>query len=103
MASLKEDYSEKKIGDETYRWVLGCIEECESTKFSIFVDVKGEVFPCSFMAKELGWETGIDLTDEKYKNYMTQVWNHPRLLEWRQQAMMCRDCNGKCKCPHYEI
>jgi hypothetical protein len=55
------------------------------------------------MEKEQGWETGIDLTDEKYKNYMTQVWNHPRLLEWRQQAMMCRDCNGKCKCPHYEI
>ena len=82
---------------------LSSIEPCESTKFSIFVNVKGEVFPCSFMEKEQGWETGINLTDEKYKNYTTQIWNNPRILEWRKGSMNCVDCDGRCKCPHYEI
>ena len=103
MASLKEYYKDKENGEEQYKKVIGCVEECESTKFSIFVNVKGEVFPCSFMEKEQGWETGIDLTDGKYKNYTTQVWNHPRLLEWRLMSMNCVDCQGKCKCPHYKI
>lgn len=103
MSSLKEYYKDKEKGEEQYKRVLNCIEPCEATKFSIFVNVKGEVFPCSFMEKEHGWEKGIDLTNEKYKNYTAQVWNHPRLLEWRQMSMRCVDCQGKCKCPHYEI
>lgn len=103
MASLKEYYKDKENGEEQYKRVLNCVEPCESTKFSIFVNVKGEVFPCSFMEKEHGWEKGIDLTDDKYKNYTTQVWNHPRLLEWRQMSMRCCDCDGQCACPHYEI
>ena len=67
------------------------------------INVKGEMFPCSFMEKEPGWEKGIDLTDDKYKNFTTQVWNHPRILEWRQNALRCIDCNGCNQCPHYEI
>ena len=103
MESLKAYYDGKENGEEQYRRVLGCVEPCESTKFSIFVNVKGEVFPCSFMEKEHGWEKGIDLTDDKYKNYTAQVWNHPRILEWRQMSMRCCDCDGQCACPHYEI
>ena len=103
MASLKEYYKDKENGEEQYKRVLNCVEPCESTLYSIFVNVKGEVFPCSFMEKEPGWEKGIDLTDDKYKNYTTQVWNHPRILEWRQNALRCIDCNGCNQCPHYEI
>lgn len=103
MASLKEYYKGKENGEEQYKRVLNCVEPCESTLYSIFVNVKGEVFPCSFMEKEQGWEKGIDLTDEKYKNYTTQVWNHPRVLEWRQNSLRCIDCNGCNQCPHYEI
>ena len=103
MASLKEYYKDKENGEEQYKRVLNCVEPCESTLYSIFVNVKGEVFPCSFMEKEPGWEKGIDLTDDKYKNFTTQVWNHPRVLEWRQNALRCIDCNGCNQCPHYEI
>lgn len=101
--SLKSYYDGKENGDVLYKRVLGCIEECEVFKFSCYVNVDGIFFPCSFMEGEDNWKDGIDLKNDKYKNFTTQVWNHPRVLEWRQQAMMCRDCNGKCKCPHYEI
>ena len=103
MASLKEYYKDKENGEEQYKRVLNCISPCESLMESIYVNVNGEVFPCSFMEKEPGWEKGIDLTDDKYKNFTTQVWNHPRILEWRQNALRCIDCNGCNQCPHYEI
>ena len=103
MASLKEYYKDKENGEEQYKRVLGCVEPCEAELYSAYVNVKGEMFPCSFMEKESGWEKGIDLTDDKYKNYTTQVWNHPRVLEWRQNALRCINCNGCNQCPHYEI
>lgn len=103
MSSLKEYYKDKENGEEQYKRVLNCIEPCESLLASVYVNVNGEVFPCSFIEGEQGWEHGIDLTNEKYKNFTTQVWNHPRVLEWRQNALRCIDCNGCNQCPHYEI
>ena len=103
MSSLKEYYSGKEGGEEEYKMALDCVEPCESLLASIYVNVNGEVFPCSFMEGEGGWEQGIDLTDEKYRNFTTQVWNHPRVLEWRQNAIRCIKCNGCNQCPHYEI
>ena len=103
MASLKEYYKDKENGEEQYKRVLGCVEPCESLLASVYVNVDGEVFPCSFIEGEQGWEHGIDLKDDRYKNFTTQVWNHPRVLEWRQNALRCINCNGCNQCPHYEI
>ena len=103
MASLKEYYKDKENGEEQYKRVLNCIEPCEAYCWSCYVNVEGRFFPCSFMEGEDNWSDGIDLTDDKYKNFTTQVWNHPRILEWRQNALRCIDCNGCNQCPHYEI
>lgn len=103
MESLKAYYDGKENGEALYKRVLGCVEPCESTLYSTFVNVKGELFPCSFMEGEEGWKEGIDLKNDKYKNFTTQVWNHPRVLEWRQNAIRCINCNGCNQCPHYEI
>ena len=45
MASLKEYYKDKENGEEQYKMVLNCIEECESLLASVYVNVNGEVFP----------------------------------------------------------
>ena len=103
MASLKEYYKDKENGEEQYKRVLNCIEPCEAYCWSCYVNVEGRFFPCSFMEGEDNWSDGIDLTDDRYKNYTAQVWNHPRVLEWRQNALRCIDCNGCNQCPHYEI
>ena len=103
MASLKEYYKDKENGEEQYRRVLGCISPCESLMESIYINVNGEVFPCSFMEGEDNWNEGIDLKNEKCRNFTAQVWNHPRVLEWRQNALRCINCNGCNQCPHYEI
>lgn len=103
MASLKEYYKDKENGEEQYKRVLGCISPCESLMESIYINVNGEVFPCSFMEGEDNWKEGIDLKNDKCRNFTTQVWNHPRVLEWRQNALRCINCNGCNQCPHYEI
>lgn len=103
MASLKEYYKDKENGEEQYRRVLGCISPCESLMESIYINVNGEVFPCSFMEGEDNWKEGIDLKNDKCRNFTAQVWNHPRVLEWRQNALRCINCNGCNQCPHYEI
>ena len=103
MTSLKEYYKDKENGEEQYRRVLGCISPCESLMESIYINVNGEVFPCSFMEGEDNWNEGIDLKNEKCRNFTAQVWNHPRVLEWRQNALRCINCNGCNQCPHYEI
>lgn len=103
MASLKEYYKDKENGEEQYKRVLGCVEPCESLLASVYVNVNGEVFPCSFMEGEDNWKEGIDLKNDKCRNFTAQVWNHPRVLEWRQNALRCIDCNGCNQCPHYEI
>lgn len=102
---IKPFFGKLATEEAGYRFsnALSCIEPCESTKFSIFVNVKGEVFPCSFVEKEPGWELGIDLKSDRYVNFTTQVWNHPRILEWRSSSYLCTDCENRCKCPHYEI
>ena len=103
MASLKEYYKDKENGEEQYKRVLGCISPCESLMESIYINVNGEVFPCSFMEGEDNWKEGIDLKNDKCRNFTAQVWNHPRVLEWRQNALRCINCNGCNQCPHYEI
>ena len=103
MVALKEYYNGTKDGDKLYQMALSSIEPCESTLYSFYVNSDGKAFPCSFMEGEDGWEEGIDLMDDKYKNFTTQVWNHPRVLEWRQNAIRCIECKGCNQCPHYEI
>lgn len=103
MESLKAYYDGKENGEALYKRVLGCISPCESLMESIYINVNGEVFPCSFMEGEQEWEHGLDLTNDKYKNFTTQVWNHPRVLEWRQSAIRCINYKGCNQCPHYEI
>lgn len=74
-------------------------ESCESTMFSMYSNVAGEFYPCSFTEGELGWETGIDLT--KVENFDRDVWNHPKTVAFRNKNIettdpsICRDCR-KC-------
>ena len=61
------------------------------------VNVDGVVYPCSFMEGEGEWKSGISLLNEE------NVWNHPRVLEWREKAIKCIECKGCNECPYYEV
>lgn len=84
------------------------VEPCESTLFSIYVNAKGELFPCSFTEGTPGWETGVNLaTDDK-----VDFWQDPRVVHFRNGLMnssMGKKCDGcsvrqHCRsCPVYDI
>lgn len=83
------------------------VEPCESGLFSIYVNVDGEVFPCSFTEGTPGWETGIDVPSAR--DFLSGVWHHPRLEAWRSNLIKSADgcsCDKKsgCRaCPIYDI
>jgi len=77
-------------------------EPCESLLFSIYVDVTGKVYPCSFL-EHSGFQ-GIDLT--KVENFMKEAWYNPEVLKWRDK-LLSTTCGGLvegCRqCPVYDI
>jgi radical SAM protein with 4Fe4S-binding SPASM domain len=87
---------------------LMSMEPCESTLFSIYVNVKGELCPCSFTEGAPGWEKGIDLLDSGIKDFTQDVWKSYRLQNWREKLLVsssgCKSCSMQkhCRsCPVY--
>lgn len=80
-------------------------EDCESTLFSSYINEKGEFFPCSFTENwvEGGWEHGKGINVLEADNFITDVWNHPRVVEFRNALIANVDENGCRNCPAYTV
>ncbi len=88
--------------------LIPSIEPCESTLFSIYMNVDGEVFPCSFTEGTPGWETGIDM--KNVSSFLKDVWFSERLAGWRGSLTDSTKGCGSCEvqsycraCPIYDI
>ena len=68
-------------------------EPCESGLFSLYVDVAGNVFPCSFTE---GVEQPISILDTD--DFVKDVWNSEGMDAWRKKLL----ANNRA-CPVYEI
>lgn len=86
------------------------VEPCESTLFSIYVNTKGEMFPCSFTEGTPGWEVGVPLDSPPNDDDAQATWYHPRIVEWRRALLAssssCGSCNVQkhCRsCPVYDV
>ncbi len=103
MKSLQSYYDGKENGAEMYERALGCIEPCESFgMFSLYLNVNGVYYPCSFMEGEGDWKEGIDML--KINDFFNDVWNGEKVRKAREEMLKCAKCNGGCtKCPYYEI
>jgi radical SAM protein with 4Fe4S-binding SPASM domain len=66
-----------------------CADPCESTCFSIYIDVDGFVMPCSFSS---GMNVPrIDMN--KDDDFLKDVWFNPKMNEWRDSLLKnCRSC-----------
>jgi len=73
-------------------------ESCESTLFSLYCNVEGEFFPCSFTEGEKGWERGISYNDVLDFN---DIWYNDRIISFRNKLLNttknsefknCRQC-----------
>jgi len=78
-------------------------ESCESTLFSLYCNVDGEFFPCSFTEGEKGWESGISYKNVKSFN---DIWYNDRIISFRNKLL---ETTTKCEfkncrlCPIFDI
>jgi MoaA/NifB/PqqE/SkfB family radical SAM enzyme len=71
--------------------LLMLAEGCESFgRFSVYINVDGRCFPCSFCEHEKGWEKGFDVLAT---DFMSDVWNSSKFEEGRK--MLLKN-NGAC-------
>jgi hypothetical protein len=79
-----------------YKKLLIYTEPCESTLLSIYINVEGKMFPCSFT--EHIYE-GIDIINNKFED----VWNHKTTLAFRNKLLSNIDINGQRNCPVFGV
>lgn len=84
-------------GHEKFEQFKMMAEDCESTLFSSYIGVDGKFYPCSFTEHEQGWEQGIDVLTAK--DFIKDVWMHPRTVEFRSALIGNKDKNGCRNCP----
>ncbi len=66
------------------------VEACEAGLFSLYGNVDGEFYPCSFIEREAGWEIG-----ERGDDFVEDVWKSTRMASWRKSLLNSSNC--KCK------
>jgi MoaA/NifB/PqqE/SkfB family radical SAM enzyme len=71
-------------------------EPCESGLFSSYINCYGKFFVCSFAEGEDEWKNGIDVLN--CDDFVKDIWNHSRLLEWRERLI-----KNERNCPIYDL
>jgi MoaA/NifB/PqqE/SkfB family radical SAM enzyme len=69
-------------------------EPCESTLYSLYIDVKGDFYPCSFSPKTEGWDKGISVL--KCNDFLEDIWFNERTRNFSKGVIACRNCNKSC-------
>ena len=82
-------------GHEHYDEMFEMVEPCESSSFSAYINVDGMYSPCSFIEGTTGWTDGIDVS--KCNNFLEDIWNSPKNLEFRDKCSTCRDNGIACQ------
>lgn len=63
------------------------VEPCESFGImSMYINVHGEYFPCSFSEGCPGWEKGFDILS--CNDFVEDIWNSPKLAYYRELSLM---------------
>jgi len=73
------------------------VEPCESTLFSVYVNVLGVAYPCSFSE---GVCKGVSVIDNDFIN---GVWMSDAFISFRNKVTGNKDENGCRMCPLYEL
>ncbi|KKN23398.1 hypothetical protein LCGC14_0905450 [marine sediment metagenome] len=80
---------------QNYQMIEMMSEPCESSCFSLYINVEGIAYPCSFLEGENGFE-GIDLLN--LNNFFKGVWFNVSIKKFREKLVRL-DRN----CPHFNI
>lgn len=84
--------------------IMQMIEPCESLRMSLYVNVQGHMYPCSFMEGEVtknagDWITGLDVAN--CNDFMKDIWMNEKSILFRNACIDCINSNEGCL--HYKI
>ena len=83
-----------------YEKLSSYVEPCEICRFSSYVNVDGEYFPCSFVEGLSGWTHGINVLNIKNEDeFINKLWFNDRLSKIRHNMMN----NTNRHCLFYDI
>lgn len=82
-----------------YTHILESVEPCESTRMSLYIDVNGDFFPCSFMENIGDWKEGISVIE--CENFIDDVWFDDKTVDFRNKCVECNKLNKGCQ--YYNI
>lgn len=71
-------------------------EPCESSCFSLYVNVEGDFYPCSFAEGSGTWKEGISVI--KFDDFLNDIWYNKRTIDFRDNLIL-----NKRSCPIYKI
>ena len=69
-------------------------EPCESTLYSMYIDVNGDFYPCSFSTEVEGWEKGLSVVD--CDDFLKDIWFNEKTRKFSDQVIKCRSCGQSC-------
>lgn len=76
------------------------VEPCESTLFSVYINVDGQAFPCSF-SEGVGEYRGVDALAAEH--FVRDVWNSAEFVQFRTAVLQNKDHRGCRMCPIYDL
>lgn len=82
----EEDYDKKAM----------CVEPCESSCFSSYINHKGEFFACSFCENEGMWKTGLNVLETQ--DFYRDIWQNEKTKKFREILL----ANDR-KCPMFQL
>ncbi len=83
-----------------YDYMKTFIEPCEAGgKYSSYLNVNCDYFPCSFAEGNGEWINGISVSN--CDNFMKDIWFNEKTKKFGEKVKKCRNCN--IGCPIYEI
>lgn len=88
--------SDETLSDDFRNNMRQCIEHCESSCYSSYIDVNGNYFPCSFTPDTPDWKEGLNVL--KCNNFIDEIWQNEKTVRFRNNLL---DCDRNC--PLYKI
>ena len=90
--------------DPKYKFYETMAEPCESGRFSAYIDVKGNYYPCSFLEGTSSlfsniWTNGISVVD--CNDFLEDVWNSRENEIARYKCLTCLEKGVSCQ--YYDI
>lgn len=78
-----------------YDYMRTYIEPCEAGgKYSSYLNVNSDYFPCSFSEGHDEWKTGLSVLN--CENFMKDIWFNEKTRKFGEGVKKCRECNIGC-------